>query len=269
MTEPARLPSPQFHQQEKRVVDDGKATFSVFGKCSFGTTISAAPYPQVTDFENAPFNARVSRYFVRTSSAPSEETPCPVPTWYKTSSYASASRIPGEPSYSTGRVFGRGIMTSDHVFEKSLLADFLNDALADGKPRTDGDFCNDIVAFFREGDRLQRLWNYMPNAEYPDFAGMDSDLNSRKGELFSDLWKVPTKRRQYAQLRDQLVGYGQAAGLINHPDITTLFRRSHVRMYGAFLSIDAQIDALNACPDTKKDGLKSGWADEYQAWMSK
>ena len=80
-------------------------------------------------------------------------------------------------------------LSTDHVYEISLIAQFFTDSFADASdPR-----CSPFITLFNKPDlspnvqasRFQSLWNSGPNKQNKAFVGMDQNLNSIKGGLFN------------------------------------------------------------------------------------
>lgn len=207
--------------------------------------------------------------------------------------------VPGAKPYIMGRPRGRSQkgVTIDHVYEVKFLDEFfvsqINTAFN----------CEDIATLFNPVDytewpahpavpdstdtRLNTIFGQLARYAFPDFVGMDDNLNQLKGNL----WNRPEFDQSTGVLvmrglpivfpnrgQDNLEALASITVvmiLLNKPRIKQLFHNTNDRVYKAFAGIDEIIneaaDPCNGPPpyrDHYSQPMKATWASAYKAWIT-
>lgn len=101
----------------------------------------------------------------------------------------------------------------------------------------------------------------MANIDHPDFAAMDAKVNEKKAAFFVTAGQIQNVAAgQYQAAFDALQDNALVAKFVGFPEIVTLFRNTHERLYQDFVRWDQD---LNGC-----GGLSSTWAATYSEWMT-
>lgn len=186
-----------------------------FGACKLElwgipVTITEKNYPKAKDYNKPQYQGKVSQYYVVTQKGPPANGLCPAPYVYKTNDLAAASTTAGGLAYADvqpNHPKTDPFVSSDHVYEVSLLKDFFTYMLVTSKNKPS---CNDFNSFFLADHHLENIYKYMPGNNYPDMAALDALVNSAKGQLFNPgSWSVPKKKQNKpAVVTSALINYG-------------------------------------------------------------
>ncbi|KAI9808891.1 MAG: hypothetical protein M1827_007166 [Pycnora praestabilis] len=222
-------------------------------------------------------------------------TPASMNAWYATATQwyvptQTGCSMPTITAVPAGALLGMGLGVSgpllggspqqyvniDHVYELKLLEAFFLSQTQRGVT------CGDLTNIFDTQDttqafgwtRLNTIFDSLPSYANPDFIGMDYSANSVKGKLLSIGLINLDKPTQPGKQLALLARIGLVMGMCRDTKLKALFARTNLRIFEAFLGIDAVISSASQCGNPITSASKSGvaasptWASAYSTWMT-
>ncbi|KAI9813846.1 MAG: hypothetical protein M1827_003636 [Pycnora praestabilis] len=171
----------------------------------------------------------------------------------------------------------------DHVYEISLLKDFMDSQLTNNPNFDCGDFNTLFLAIpgtapanNGQPTRLQTIWNQYPGQTNGGLAGTYAKLNEIKGSFFNTgnggIQNYNSGAMQQggacSALRT-LYFVSASMEMIHDPTIQQLFVAGNTRVYNAFQGIDQAINCANPPMTRTANGqpLQPTWAAAYSSWI--
>lgn len=158
--------------------------------------------------------------------------------------------------------------STDHVWEKSNIADFLSSLFGN-------DFdCDDLNALFSCGISLQKIYNQLPSMDSGNvqtgFAFMNQNLNGMKGWMFSQGFTQPRFSRIYDSDEKVIQGLQRQAIVFNlfnaDGGIQSMHNQANNRVYSVFLALDNYILAKNVQRANGRGDLLQMFGPTFKVW---
>lgn len=159
--------------------------------------------------------------------------------------------------------------STDHVWEKSNIADFLSSLLG-------SDFdCDDLNTLFSPcGISLQKIYNQLPSMDPSNvqtgFAFMNRNLNGMKGWMFSQGFTQPIFRSIYNSDEKVIQGLQRQAIIFNlfntDNGIQTMHDQTNNRVYSVFLALDKYISDNNIQRANGRGNLVQKFGPTFRTW---
>lgn len=159
--------------------------------------------------------------------------------------------------------------STDHVWEKSNLADFLSSLFG-------SDFdCDDLNALFSScGIGLQTIYNQLPSMDprnvQTGFAFMNRNLNGMKGWMFSQGFTEPRFGNIYNSDEKIIQGLERQAIIFNlfntNDGIQSMHDQTNNRVYSIFLALDNYISTNNVQRANGRGDLTQRFGPTFKTW---
>lgn len=158
--------------------------------------------------------------------------------------------------------------STDHVWEKSNLADFLSSLFG-------SDFdCDDLNALFSCPISLQTIYNQLPSMDQQNvqtgFALLNRNLNGMKGWMFSQKFTDTRFTGIYDSDEKIIQGLQRQAIIFNFfntdAGIQAMHDQANNRIYSAFLALDGYIAANNVQRANGRGNLLQRFGPSFKTW---
>lgn len=163
-------------------------------------------------------------------------------------------------------------MSTEHVWEKSNIGDFLADLLTS---ELDCDDLNELFFSSCSGTNLlQRIFNQLPSMDPKNiqtgFAAMNQYLNGMKGWMFSQRYSDPLFNRLYKTNEQIIQGLQRQAIIFNlfntDSGIQSMHDQTNNRVYQAFLGLDNYISTNKIQRAKSRGDYTLQFGPAFKAW---